>query len=274
MTDDPYTFGKIAAANALSDVYAMGGKPLLALNLTCFPEDLPLEAVGEILRGGAEKLTEAGAVLAGGHSIYGDDVKYGLSVTGTTTRQNLQRNNTPASGHKLILTKALGTGIVMSASNDGFVSDEITHATLNSMQRLNKYAAEKLEGFNVSACTDITGFGLIGHALEMAGENASIVFYADKLPLLPGVLECAANEYITGGGVRNFTFAGDNVNFGNIPVEYHEICFDPQTSGGLLIAVDPGQAEELLLKIQQDDKIASIIGCVGDASGVPKIRFS
>jgi len=259
MTDDPYVFGKIAAANALSDVYAMGGKPVMALNLACFPQDVPSAALAEILRGGAEKLAEAGAVLAGGHSIYDAEVKYGLAVTGLAVKDKLLRNNTPLVGHALILTKALGTGIVMAAHRDGEASDSV-EAALASMERLNKYAAEKLDGFAISACTDITGFGLICHALEMAGDSVTIVFDSKGLPVLPGAERYAEEEYTTGGGNRNRQHAGNSVDFSGMRTALQEVCFDPQTSGGLLIAVDSAQAGDLLAKIRMDDPVAAVIG--------------
>jgi selenide,water dikinase len=275
MTDDPHMFGKIAAANALSDVYAMGGRPVMALNLTCFPNDIPIEAISEILRGGAEKLREAGAVLAGGHSIYGKDITYGLAVTGFVTPDKLLRNNTPGVGHSLILTKALGVGIIMAAHRDGEASDEAAAAAVASMERLNKYAAERLTGFNVSACTDVTGFGLIGHALEMAGDGFTIVFDRTALPVLPESLGCVNEGWITGGGTRNREHAenaAENVDFGETPASLQEVCFDPQTSGGLLIAVVSEQASDLLALIRADDPAAAIVGRVTER-GSHAIRF-
>ena len=262
MTDDPYMFGKIAAANALSDVYAMGGRPVMALNLACFPIGIPIEAISEILRGGAEKLREAGAVLAGGHSIYGKEITYGLAVTGLTTPDKLLRNNTSCAGHSLILTKALGVGIIMAAHRDGEASDKAACAAVASMERLNRYAAEKITGFNVSACTDITGFGLIGHSLEMAGDSFTIIFDHAALPVLPESLECVNEGWITGGGTRNREYAAKSVNFGETPTSLQEVCFDPQTSGGLLIAVDSAQAGELLALIRADDPAAAIVGSI------------
>jgi len=262
MLDDPYMFGKIAAANALSDVYAMGGKPLMALNLACFPAELPTEAVSGILRGGAEKLVEAGAVLAGGHSIYDDGIKYGLAVTGVTSHDRLLRNNTPIPGHSLILTKALGVGIIMAAHRDGEASDAAAQMAISSMERLNKYAAEKLVGFDVSACTDVTGFGLIGHALEMAGDGFTITFDSASIPVLPEALKCVDDGWVTGGGSRNREFAEANVDFGAAPASLVEVCFDPQTSGGLLVAVDSAQASELLALIRVSDPVAAIVGRV------------
>jgi selenide,water dikinase len=262
MTEDPYVFGKIAAANALSDVYAMGGHPIMALNLASFPANLPVEAVTEILRGGAEKLLEAGAVLAGGHSIFDDGIKYGLAVTGVTSPDGLLRNNTPSTGHSLILTKALGVGIVMAAHRDGDATDAAASIAVESMERLNKYASKKMKGFNISACTDITGFGLIGHALEMAGNEFTIIFNQTSIPILPETLKCVEEEWVTGGDTRNREYAEKYVNFGTTSVNIQEACLDPQTSGGLLIAVDSLQADDLLNKIRIDDPVAAIIGHV------------
>jgi selenide,water dikinase len=262
MTGDPLVFGRIAAANALSDVYAMGGRPVMALNLACFPAGLPVEVASEILRGGAEKLCEAGAVLAGGHSIYDDGIKYGLAVTGLATSDRLLRNNTPRVGHSLILTKALGTGIIMAAHRDGDASDAAAGTAIASMERLNRYAAEKTAGFGVSACTDVTGFGLIGHALEMTGDGVTIVFSSAAIPVLPEVSECVGEGWITGGGARNREHGGISVDFGVTPASLQEVCFDPQTSGGLLIAVDSAQAGALLDLIRSDDPVASVVGRV------------
>jgi len=266
MVDCACTFGKIAAANALSDVYAMGGRPLFALNLTSFTQDLSEEIVREILRGGAEKLVEAGAVLAGGHSIYGEGITYGLAVTGVVDEKYLLRNNTPKAGHSLILTKPLGTGFVMAALKAGEANEDNVNVTLKSMQRLNKYAAEKLDGFDVSACTDVTGFGLAGHALEMAGDNFTITLYADKIPLLPSVIEYA-EKYETGGGKRNKKYADGKTKYGGANDTIIKILCDPQTSGGLLIAVKSDEADKLLSYIQTDDPAAEIVGMVSKFNG-------
>ena len=170
MVDDAKTFGRIAAANALSDVYAMGGRPLTALNIVCFPQAMDISVLRDILAGGAEKVLEAGAILAGGHSIYDKEPKYGLSVTGIVDTDSILRNDTPRIGDRLILTKPLGVGIIMAALRGGLAGPDVIGIATASMERLNRYAAEKLPGFDVSACTDVTGFGLLAHALEMVGE--------------------------------------------------------------------------------------------------------
>lgn len=267
MVDDPYIFGKIAAANALSDVYAMGGKPLLALNLVCFPEALPLEILGEILRGGAEKIKEAGASLAGGHSVYDKEPKYGLAVTGVAKKNRLLRNNTPRVGDILILTKPLGTGVVMAAHRAGLAAVEAVEAAVASMERLNKYASERLSGYNVSACTDITGFGLGGHGLEMAGDKVTLRIDHAALPLLPMAADYAGDFLITAAGQRNRLHSQGRVNAEHLPFALQELVFDPQTSGGLLIAAARNQAGALLEDIRANDPKAAIIGDVEDYCG-------
>lgn len=261
MVDDPRIFGRIAAANALSDVYAMGGTPVLALNLVCFPEKMPKGILAEILAGGAEKVMEAGAVIGGGHSIYDKEPKYGLAVTGTAKTEAIIRNNSPKPGHRLILTKPLGTGIIMAAARGEAASAPAMKASLDCMQRLNRYAAEKMAGYAVSACTDITGFGLLLHLLEMCGDSMSAEIEPESLPVIPEAVEYAGEYLLTAAGQRNrsrFTEVGGSVE--KLPFALQELLFDPQTSGGLLMAVDPGQAHSLLRAIQSDDPQARIIG--------------
>lgn len=262
MVADAKSFGKIAAANALSDIYAMGGKPLYALNIVCFPQDLDKGILQEILAGGAEKCAEAGATLAGGHSIYDDGIKYGLAVTGIADTDRFLRNNTPRVGDELILTKPLGVGVVTSAYRDGATSYGDTVEVIASMERLNKYAAEKMEHYDVSACTDITGFGLIAHILEMTAGSVAAEIYCDSLPHLERVKYFIEDDYITGGGKRNRAFVGTRADTSKLPAWISELMFDPQTSGGLLIAVDSTQADELLDKIKADDPQAAIVGCI------------
>lgn len=260
MVDDARLFGRIAAANALSDVYAMGGTPVLALNLVCFPESLPLSILQDILAGGAEKLHEAGVSLGGGHSIYDKEPKYGLAVTGLVDTAAILRNNTPRAGDALILTKPLGVGIVLAAHQVEMASAEALDAALASMQRLNKYAAEKLQGFDVSACTDVTGFGLLAHLLEMCGNTATAVLHPDALPILPQALAYAEEYLLTAAGQRNRRHFEAHGNVDALPPAVAELLFDPQTSGGLLISVRGDQAQALLHAIRQDDPQASIIG--------------
>ena len=261
MVDDPRIFGRIAAANALSDVWAMGGKPLLALNLVCFPETMDKTVLAEILAGGAEKIAEAGAVLGGGHSIYDREPKYGLAVTGIIQTSKVIRNNTPKPGHKLILTKPLGVGIVMAALRVGLADEGAVRQALASMERLNRYACETMMSFNVSACTDVTGFGLIVHALEMAGASVSVVLYPDALPFIPEAANYADEYLLTAAGQRNRNRAASCADVSKLPFAIQELLFDPQTSGGLLLAVPPGEAETLISRIRDaGDESAAIIG--------------
>lgn len=260
MVEDPRTFGRIAAANALSDVYAMGGAPLFALNLVCYPEREELQALGEILAGGAEKLLEAGAVLCGGHSIYDREPKYGLAVTGRLNPLKIWKNNTPQPGDQLILTKPLGVGIIMAAQRGEMAEPEAVEAALASMQRLNKYAAERIHDFPIHACTDITGFGLLAHAREMAGQENSIVIYSHQLPYIPQAFAYAEGYLLTAAGQRNRNFMEGAVEFGDTLFPLQELMFDPQTSGGLLISVPRSSAEEALNAIREAEPSAAIIG--------------
>ena len=262
MVDDPYVFGQIAAANALSDVYAMGATPMLALNLVCFPEKMDKSILAEILRGGAEKIAEANAVLGGGHSIYDREIKYGLAVTGLAESKNIIRNNTPQIGHSLILTKPLGVGIVMAANRVGMASTQATQKVIDSMRRLNRYAAEKMRGFSVSACTDITGFGLLCHLLEMCRDRVSAELWPDALPYIAEAYGYAEDFLLTAAGQRNRNHFGDSGAVKGLPFAMQELMFDPQTSGGLLICMEQEQSDELLAVIQKDDPAARIIGCV------------
>ncbi|MCL1991772.1 MAG: selenide, water dikinase SelD [Spirochaetes bacterium] len=263
MVDNPKTFGRIAAANALSDVWAMGATAALALNLVCFPETMDKRILAEIIAGGAEKITEAGATLAGGHSIYDREPKYGLAVAGIVETEKVLRNNTPAAGHKLILTKPLGTGIIMGAARAGEASGEAVQKAIAVMERLNKYAAQCMAGFHISACTDITGFGLLVHSLEMAGEGATIRIDTAALPLIPEALEYAGEYLLTAAGARNRSRVENSggADVSGLPFALQELLFDPQTSGGLLIAAAAQDAQELLLRIKESgDTQAAVIG--------------
>lgn len=252
MVDDPYTFGLIAAANALSDVYAMGGTVKTALNIVCFPESYDLNLLGEILLGGNEKVTEAGGVLAGGHSIYDADVKYGLSVTGVIHPDKILPNNGGHVGDKLILTKPLGVGLVATANRIGAADPEAMALAIKSMTTLNKYAAGVLSSYRVHGCTDVTGFSLLGHLSEMlAGDKSALVRAAD-VPYIPAARHCAEEFYLTAAAQRNRNFLEGQVRFQTDDFAMEEILFDPQTSGGLLAAIDPRDAEpamEALVKL-------------------------
>jgi selenide,water dikinase len=274
MIDDAMTFGRIAAANALSDVWAMGGCPLLALNIVCFPQALDKKILADILAGGAQKIAEAGAVLGGGHSIYDKEPKYGLAVTGIVETSKALRNNTPRSGDKLILTKPLGVGIVMAALRVGMADEVAVSRAVASMERLNRYACQSMTGFNVSACTDVTGFGLLVHALEMAGDSAAIVLYPETLPVIPQAAVYAGEFLLTAAGQRNRNRVEQIVDVSALPFTTQELLFDPQTSGGLLIAVHPDEAEALVRRIRDaGDSSASVIGEIAPRSD-KVIRFA
>jgi selenide,water dikinase len=218
----------------------------------------------DILAGGAAKALEADTVIAGGHSIYDHEPKYGLAVTGVVERGRILRNDTCENGDALILTKPLGVGLVMAALRAGEVSDIEVSDTFASMERLNRAAAEKLRDYPVHACTDVTGFGLLVHASEMAGEKHTLFIESDALPLLPGALDFAQRYYATAGGQRNRNALADKAALHGISPALQEIAFDPQTSGGLLIALAAEHAESLCRAIQRDDPQAAIIGVVGE----------
>lgn len=260
MVDDPYTFGQIAAANALSDVYAMGGEVKTALNLVCFPENMDLNVLGEILRGGAEKVAEAGGILAGGHSIADTGVKYGLSVTGLVDPQHLYANDAGQPGDKLLLTKALGVGLLCTANRVGEAAPEHMAAAISSMTTLNKTAAEISRRYTVHAATDVTGFSFLGHLHEMMGGRLSCKINARAVPVLPGAEKAADDFLYTAAGQRNRNHTGPFVRFEGVPFAMEEVLFDPQTSGGLLLAVDPAEASALEKELQSAGLPAKIVG--------------
>lgn len=265
MVDDPYIFGQVAAANSLSDVYAMGGIPKTAMNIVCFPKNLDIEILGEILRGGAEKVKEAGCVLSGGHSIHDTDIKYGLSVTGIANPNKILKNYGSETGDMLILTKKLGTGIVTTAAKIDLASKESIDESVQQMTMLNKYAGEIILKYDITACTDITGFGFLGHAYEMASaSDKTFVFEKEFIPYIVDSDKYAKEFFITTGGQDNRNFVGDNVEFENIPLWLQEILFDPQTSGGLLFSVSPESVNEIMEEMQKNSVPAYIIGSVVD----------
>ena len=260
MVDDPYTFGQIAAANALSDIYAMGGEVKTALNLVCFPENMDLNILGEILRGGAEKVAEAGGSLAGGHSIADTGVKYGLSVTGLVSPKKMYTNDSGQPGDKLILTKALGVGLLCTANRVGEAAPEHMAGAIASMTMLNKTAAEISRRYSVHAATDVTGFSFLGHLHEMMGGKLSCVIDARSVPVLPGA-EKAADEFLyTAAGQRNRNHTGPYVKFEDLPFAMEEVLFDPQTSGGLLLAAASEDASALEAELQVAGLPAKIVG--------------
>ncbi len=262
MLDDPYRFGQIAAANALSDIYAMGGEPKIALNIVCFPERMDLNVLGQIVRGGGEKVLEAGAVLAGGHSIADSGVKYGLSVTGVVDPRRLLRNDTPEAGDALLLTKRLGVGLLCTADRVGEASKAAVEEAIQSMTTLNKFAAGCCARYPVHACTDVTGFGLLGHLHEMLGATHSAVLHAERLPVFPEALRCADEFLLTAAAQRNRNYLGERVRFEGVPFAVEEVLFDPQTSGGLLIALPQAEAPALLGELRAGGAPAEIIGTV------------
>ena len=249
IVDDPYVFGQIAAANALSDVYAMGGDPVTALNIVAFPRGtLDLEVLGEILKGGAERAREAGAVVIGGHSIIDQELKYGMAVTGAIHPDRVIRNVGVREGDALVLTKRLGTGIITTALKRRKASAASVRAAVSSMVSLNKTASAIMRRFPVHACSDVTGYGLLGHAYEMAsGSGVTLVLRSDRLPLLPGAARLAAGGYLTGGCKRNRSYLDGKISVSrSVAKDLEEVAFDPQTSGGLLIALPEAKASHLV----------------------------
>lgn len=260
MVDDPYIFGQIAAANAVSDIYAMGGEVKLALNIVCFPEKMDLNVLGAIMQGGAEKVKEAGGVLAGGHSIADSDVKYGLSVTGIVHPDRFYRNDSGRPGDRLILTKKLGVGIVCTAARVGEASEEALAQAMASMTTLNKKASEICKEFPVHACTDVTGFSFLGHLHEMMGGRLSCVINVENVPVIQEAKAYADEFLLTAAGQRNRNHVGEHVSFENVPFAMEEVLFDPQTSGGLLIAVAPEQAAAMEEKLRAAGLPAAVVG--------------
>jgi selenide, water dikinase len=249
IVDDPYTFGQIAATNALSDVYAMGGKPLTALALVCFPEKADLEILERILAGGLSKMIEAGCTVIGGHSIRDEETKFGYAVTGLIDPKKVLSNAGAKPGDALIFTKALGTGVISTAIKKGKAEPAWIDAAVQSMTTLNKQAAEVIQqrGFVIHAMTDVTGFGLIGHAREMAlASNVALRIFSKAIPILPGALDCIRAAYIPAGLKNNRDFAECLVGYdAGVSEDLRTILFDPQTAGGLLISVAPEDTGKL-----------------------------
>ncbi len=274
IVDDPYTFGQIAAANALSDVYAMGGKPLTAMNVVCFPiQSQDISVLGEILRGGWEKLREAGVALVGGHSIEDPELKYGLSVTGVVHPAKMVTKEGAKTGDKLILTKPLGTGIVSTAIKGGVAGEEAVARIAVSMTTLNKRASELMQEAGVHACTDITGYGLLGHACGMIEDGPiGMEIHVTAIPFFPEAKGFARMGLVPGGTQRNREFRLNMIEQAyEIGDDMWNILFDPQTSGGLLISVPAREAEALLQNLHRNSiKDAAIIG---EVVGEPKGRI-
>jgi selenide,water dikinase len=254
IVDDPYTFGQIAATNSLSDVYAMGGRPLSALTMVCFPENGDVKVLEEMLAGGLSKMIEASCTVIGGHSIRDEEIKLGYSVTGTVHPGRVLTNSGAKPGDRLIFTKAIGTGVISTAIKRGHAEESWVRGAVKAMTTLNKVAAEVViaGGFKVHAMTDVTGFGLIGHVREVArGSRVSVRLFASKIPLLEGALECVRAGDIPGGLKANRNFAEGCVEYADdVPDELRTLLYDPQTAGGLLISVAEKDAARMVTALQ------------------------
>lgn len=274
IVDDPYHFGRIAAANALSDVYAMGGRPITALNIVAFPTgDLPAEYLTEILRGGGEKVEEAGAVVVGGHSIKDKELKFGVSVTGLVHPDRIITNSGAKEGDVLFLTKPLGTGLITTGIKRQIVDDDLVAIVIETMAMLNRIASEQMVKYGASAATDITGYGLLGHTYEMAsGSGITISLSADQLPLLPQALELAEKGMIPGGANANRDYLTGKVFIeSSVDRNLVHVMFDPQTSGGLLIAIDQARADEFKRELIVRKIPAHVVGQVERSGAYPVV---
>ncbi len=263
IVDDPYTFGQIAAANSLSDIYAMGGEPRLAMNIVCFPDCLNPDLMAEILKGGQNKVEEAGAILVGGHSVSDDEPKYGLSVTGFVHPKKVWTNAGAKEGDVLILTKPIGLGIINTAIIGGLADKDSYDEAVFNMSTLNKYAKEAIEGEEaINSVTDITGFGIVGHAQEMAeASDKTIKLYWANIPLIKNTVSYAEMGLIPAGAYTNKNYFKPYVETrGDIPVSMEDIIYDPQTSGGLLISVDRDRADIVLQRLSKTPTKCAIIG--------------
>ena len=272
VADDPYTFGAIAATNTLSDVYAMGGEPKLALNIMAVPKDLPKETVHEILRGGYEKACEAGVIITGGHSILDPEPKYGLAVTGFVHPQKVLTNSGAQPGDVLLLTKPLGIGVLTTANKAGLLEPETLAYANQLMTTLNKVARDVMVQYRVHACTDVTGFGLMGHGTEMAqGSGVELHIDTAGITVIPAALEFARMGVLPEGMYRNRSFAEAQVDPGDVALALQDLLYDPQTSGGLLMAVHPEDADALLAELSGKVPAAQRIGTVEPYRGGKRI---
>jgi len=270
--DDPYTFGQIAATNALSDVYAMGGEPKLALNIMAVPKDMPSDSVHEILRGGYDKAYEAGAIISGGHSILDDEPKYGLAVTGFVHPDKVLTNSGAKPGDVLFLTKPLGIGILTTAAKVDMTSKEGVELAVKLMTTLNKAARDVMVKYRTHACTDVTGFSLMGHGLEMAqGSDTELRISVKDIDLIPEAVEFARTGILPEGMYRNRNFAESYVDPGETPLAMQDVMYDPQTAGGLLIAVDPEDADRMFEELKNTVPSAQRIGTVEEYRGGKRI---
>ncbi len=261
IVDDPYTFGAIAAANSLSDVYAMGGKPISALSLLAYPAKGDLGALEQILKGGAEKIHESGCVILGGHSIADDEIKFGYSVTGTVHPDRVKANAGARAGDALIFTKRIGTGVITTALKREIAKDSDVQAAIDSMLTLNRRACEAMLAYDVHGCTDVTGFGLIGHAREMAlGSGVTLEIDTARVQFLPGALDYARQGALPGGLKNNREFASCAVETARrIPPEIENLLYDPQTSGGLLISLPESDAAQLERALSEAYRIGRVL---------------
>lgn len=272
IADDPYLFGQIAATNALSDVYAMGGEPKLALNLLCIPESMPKEAVHQLLRGGYDKVYEAGAIITGGHSILDPEPKYGLAVTGFVHPEKMLTNSGAKPGDVLLLTKPIGIGVLTTGAKAELTTPEAMELAYRLMTTLNKSARDAMIRYRVHACTDVTGFGLLGHAFEMAqGSDVRLDLEVDGVDLIPEALELARMGILPVGMYRNRHFAEAGVDAGDVELARQDLLYDPQTAGGLLISVAAEDAPALLRDLQGAVPSAQRIGTVAEYAGGKRI---
>ena len=272
IADDPYLFGQIAATNALSDVYAMGGEPKLCLNIMAVPADMPKDVVHELLRGGYDKVYEAGALITGGHSILDEEPKYGLAVTGFVHPKKILTNSGARPGDVLFLTKPLGIGILTTAAKAELVSPETMGEAYRLMTTLNRTARDVMVKYRVHACTDVTGLGLLGHGLELAqGSDTELRIGVDCISLIPEALELAAMGILPEGMYRNRAFAQESVDPGDTELARQDMLYDPQTSGGLLMAVHPEDADALFAELKTAVPAAQRIGTVEEYRGGKRI---
>lgn len=264
IVDDPYTFGQIAAANSLSDIYAMGGDPTLSMNLICFPTCLPMDVMAKIMQGGASKVKEAGAIIAGGHTIEDSEPKYGLCVTGFLHPNQVMKNSDCKEGDLLVLTKPLGIGVLTTANKAQLLDEKTYDQMVEAMATLNKYAKDVMMEVGANACTDVTGFGLIGHASEMArGSGLTIELYSKEVPIIEAAIDFAKMGIIPSGAYSNMAFVRDDVRFAqDVPQYMQDLLVDPITSGGLLISLPEEKAHELVEKLKGVTICNQIVGRV------------
>ncbi len=272
IADDPYLFGQIAATNALSDVYAMGGEPKLCLNIMAIPKDMPKEAVHQLLKGGYDKVYEAGALITGGHSILDEEPKYGLAVTGFVHPEKMLTNSGAKPGDVLFFTKPLGTGVVTSAAKVDMVSEKTVELAMQMMTTLNKSARDVMVNYRVHACTDVTGFGMLGHLYEVAqGSNVQIILDVEAVDFMPEALDLARMGILPEGMYRNRSFAQDAVDVGDTELAKQDLLYDPQTAGGLVIACHPEDADAMYEELKKAVPSAQKIGVAAAYEGGKRI---